>query len=214
MVSFKKRMSFFLAGIFILTLGVSLTITANFGTGGWDAVNVKLSEWSDFSVGTFMVIVAMIMLLLCGLLRKGKFNGYTLLTAICLGGCVDLWLLLLKVVIKEPSVSVRVFTFIIGIVLTAIGVSVYLFPKLAPNPIDDFVVSISEVTPLTLGHSKLIVDITGIIVAFLIGAPIGFGTVVIVLAIGPLVGMVTNQITKWGWYQDEKKTKLAYEIKY
>ena len=40
----KLRIVFFLVGLFIMGLGISLIAVSNFGNGPWDAVNIGLSE--------------------------------------------------------------------------------------------------------------------------------------------------------------------------
>ena len=54
----KVRIILFLLGICILTLGVALTIQADYGAGAWDSVNVGLYKTFGLSVGTFSILLS------------------------------------------------------------------------------------------------------------------------------------------------------------
>lgn len=192
--SFKSRITVFLVGIVILTLGVALTIKANLGVGTWDSVNVGLSHKFKLSVGTFAFIIGIIMTILAGILRNGKFNFYTLGTAFVLGGCTDFWLSIINRLSLSDSYTNKIIYFILGIFILSLGLAIYLTPNLAPNSLDDCMMAFKDKFKLSVGMAKLITDGVGIIFAFLVKGPIGFGTIVIILSVAPLVNIFFNKI--------------------
>ena len=71
----KLRIVFFLVGLLIMALGISIIAISNFGNGPWDAVNIGLSEKTGLSERTIEKI------------EKGKVNTtaetlYTLINAL------------------------------------------------------------------------------------------------------------------------------------
>lgn len=190
----KDRIVMFIIGIFILTLGASLTIKANLGAGSWDSANVGLSNLIGLSVGTFSFIIAIIMTIIAGILRHGKFNFYTLGTAFIISCCTDFWLFIID---KVPfnNIGQRFIYFILGIFILSLGLAIYLIPNLAPNSLDDCMLAFKERFNLSVGVSKLITDCLGIVIALLVSGPIGLGTIIITFSVGPLVGIFYSKFS-------------------
>ena len=63
----KLRIVFFLVGLLIMALGISIIAISNFGNGPWDAVNIGLSEKTGLSIGLCMNIVAFIQIIIGGI---------------------------------------------------------------------------------------------------------------------------------------------------
>ena len=81
----KLRIVFFLVGLLIMALGISIIAISNFGNGPWDAVNIGLSEKTGLSIGLCMNIVAFIQIIIGGIIRKEFPNIATMITSIFLG---------------------------------------------------------------------------------------------------------------------------------
>ncbi|MGL5383424.1 MAG: YczE/YyaS/YitT family protein, partial [Culicoidibacterales bacterium] len=50
---------------------------------------------------------------------------------------------------------------------------------------------------LKIGTAKLIFDGTMLILAFLLAGPIGIGTIVITLSLGPIIGILSRKTEHW-----------------
>ena len=83
------RIGFFLVGLLIMGLGISLIAISNFGNGSWDAVNIGLSEKTGLSIGLCMNIVAIIQIIIGSIINKEFPNLATMITSICLGAFID-----------------------------------------------------------------------------------------------------------------------------
>lgn len=194
LTNLKDRIVLFVSGIIILTLGVSLIIRGNLGAGSWDSVNVGLSNKFSFSVGTFSFIVAIIMTILAGILRNGKFNFYTLITAFVISGSTDFWLAVVNKIPFSNTTFERIVCLIMGTIILAVGLGIYLTPNLAPNSIDDCMMSFRQRFNLSVGKAKVIFDSVGIIIALIVSGPIGLGTILITFGVGPLTNIVFNRL--------------------
>lgn len=190
----KNRIIIFVLGIIVLTLGVSLTIKANLGAGSWDSVNVGLSNRFSLSVGSFGFIIAIIMTIIAGGLREGKFNFYTLVTAFVLSSCTDFWLIVVSKIQFNNGLIERLVCLLIGILILSIGLAIYLIPNLAPNSIDDCMMAFRQRFNLSVGVAKFLVDGLGIIIALIVSGPIGIGTILITFSVGPLVNIAFNKL--------------------
>ena len=181
-----KRILFFLLGIVATALGVSLTIISNFGSGSWDALSVGLSETFGLTVGTWVIMVAIALIIASGILLKRLPRFSTLITSFVTGAGIDLWLGALKGV--EVSGIVNEFlVFMAGIVVIGFGVAMVVLTELPPGPIDYFMLVLKERFNLSLGLAKTISEGIGLILGLTFHGPIGIGSIVIVVIMGPVI---------------------------
>lgn len=179
---------FYVLGILILTLGVALTIQSNLGTSPFDALLVGLSKNVGLTVGSWEIIIAVILIGCNALLKRDKPELSGLLTAFITGIGIDLWLYLLQnVVIPELWLS-RLICFGIGLVVIGFGTAVYLQTHFAPIPIDRLTLVIQELAGTSLFVSRTFIYVLFLLMAMLVDGPIGIGTILTVC----LGGLILN----------------------
>lgn len=188
----------FLVGILIFTLGAALTIKADIGIGGWDAISVGLNSLFGISIGFWIIVASLIALIIAAVLKKEFIKLTSFITTALVGGCVDLWIGVTKN-INVDTLLKQYILFFIGIIVVGFGVAIYLLPKLPENPIDHLMVTIKEKYNLKVMHAKLFVDLSCIIVALIFSGPIGIGTILATLIVGPAVNFFQDRIV--GYYE-------------
>jgi len=187
MRNFTIRTLFFIVGLFILSFGVSLTIKADLGAGAWDALNVGLEHGVGLTVGTWVIIVGMILIVSNALLAKERPDFLALITVTILGPMIDFWLQVFMADWVFTSFLAQLGVLIMGVVFVSLGIATYIQPKLPLIPIDNFMVSIQKRFNLQITKAKTITEAFALLMAFLFGGPIGIGTVVILFMLGPTI---------------------------
>lgn len=91
----KVKYVFYVLGILILTLGISLTIHSDLGTSPFDALLVGLSINVGLTVGSWEIIIALILIGCNSFLKRERVEVLGLLTALITGIAIDIWLILL-----------------------------------------------------------------------------------------------------------------------
>lgn len=174
-------------GILLLTLGIALTIQSNLGASPFDALLVGLSLNVGFSVGSWEIILACI--LICGnsLLSKQKPEILGLLTAFITGLGIDIWLFFLKNWITFESWYSKVCCFGIGLIIIGVGTSAYLHTNFAPIPIDRLTLIIQKLAKTNLFLSRTFIYLTFLLAAIFLNGPIGVGTLLTVCLGGVLL---------------------------
>ncbi|WP_296646600.1 YczE/YyaS/YitT family protein [Romboutsia sp. 13368] len=180
------RIGFFLVGLLIMGLGISLIAISNFGNGPWDAVNIGLSEKTGLSIGVCMNIAAIIQIIIGGIINKEFPNIATMITSISLGLFIDFWMLFLGD-IEMTSYLMQFGVFILALPVISIGISIYLVSKLPNTPLDYFMLALKSKLNLSLMTSKITSESIGLVLGFILGGTIGVGTIIIILAIGPMI---------------------------
>ena len=93
---YRWRWSFFFVGIMILALGITLTIKGKvFGTSPWDVFHLGLFKQIGLSIGSWSVLVGLLIILLTSLYLKVWPKLATWLNMLLIGSFIDCfnWLL-------------------------------------------------------------------------------------------------------------------------
>jgi len=187
---FFKRILFYVVGFIIVSLGISLTIKANFGVGSWDALNVALSETIGLTVGSWIFIVGIILIFVNSFIEQKKPAYLEIITVAAIGSFVDFWLLFALKGLAPETVLTKVSVLLLGVIVLSVGISIYLQPKLPISPIDHLMISLSERFHLNFLITKSMTEVFAIALAFLLKGPIGIGTLIITLMIGPSIQLL------------------------
>ncbi|MEX3618216.1 YitT family protein [Paenibacillus glucanolyticus] len=172
--------SLFSCGIFILALGVSLTILSQLGASPFDALLVGLSKNVGLTVGSWEVLIA-ILLIGCNLcLSRHRPEILGMVTALITGLGIDLWIFLLKDLI-EPKLWISKLSFLgLGLILIGLGTSIYLHANFAPIPVDRLTLVLQTITGLNILFTRTIIYLFFLIAAIIFNGPIGIGTLLTV----------------------------------
>ncbi len=179
---------FYVFGILILTLGISFTIQSDLGTSPFDALLVGLSIHVGLTVGSWEVIIALLLIGCNSLLKKQKPEFLGLLTAFITGIGIDMWLFLLHPFVTPELWYSKAVCFGIGLVFIGLGTATYLHTNFAPIPVDRLTLIIQELTRTNIFFSRTIIYLVFLIMAILFNGPIGIGTLLTVC----LGGLVLN----------------------
>lgn len=176
----KWRYVFYVIGIFLLTLGISFTIQSDIGTSPFDALLVGLSKNVGLTVGSWEIIIALLLIGCNSLLKRQRPEVLGLLTAFITGIGIDMWLFLLHNLITPGLWYSKAFCFGIGLVLIGLGTAIYLHTNFAPIPLDRLTLIIQELTRTNLFISRTFIYLIFLVMAMIFNGPIGIGTVLTV----------------------------------
>ncbi|MGM7722914.1 YczE/YyaS/YitT family protein [Metabacillus sp. Hm71] len=179
---------FYVLGILILTLGISFTIQSDLGTSPFDALLVGLSLNVGLTVGSWEIIIALLLICCNSLLIRQKPEVLGLLTAFITGIGIDMWLFLLPFFITPELWYSKVVCFGIGLVFIGVGTATYLQTNFAPIPVDRLTLIIKELTRTNIFFSRTFIYLIFLIMALILNGPIGVGTLLTVC----LGGLILN----------------------
>jgi uncharacterized protein len=192
-----KKTSFFFIGLVIACLGVGLIIKSGVGAGPWDAFFVGITDKLGLTVGIWVMLIQAFYLVFNSILSKKRIQFESVITVLLWGVIIDfqMGVTLKNVQLVDAALSMQWGAFLVGIVLTGIGIGIYLTSKFPTMPYDGTMLIISERFKITLNVSRTILEVIGLAFAWSVGGPIGLGTVIIMLMIGPLIQICTRYST-------------------
>ncbi|WP_342440505.1 YitT family protein [Lysinibacillus sp. FSL K6-0075] len=192
---------FYVVGILILTLGISLTIQSNLGTSPFDALLVGLSKNVGLTVGSWEIILALLLICSNSLLARQRPEILGLITAFITGIGIDMWLFLFHDVVTPDIWYSQAVCFVIGLVVVGLGTATYLHTNFAPIPVDRLTLIIKELTRKTIFFSRTIIYVLFLIMAIIFKGSIGIGTLLTVCLGGfilhffmPITGRILDNI--------------------
>ena len=174
-------------GLVLFGTGLWLGLQAALGVGPWDVLHGGLSERLGTPFGLTSIAVGVVVLLLA--VWSGVRAGLgTVLNVIVVGSVIDL-LLAMPVLdgLDDGPLAVRLPLVVLGILVVAAGSALYLGAHLGPGPRDGLMVAIAQRTGWSVGTSRGVLECTVLLLGVLLGGPVGPGTVVFALGIGPAV---------------------------
>lgn len=177
-----RRLAQLYAGLWLYGLSLALVVEAGLGLAPWDVLHQGLARVTGLSIGTWVVLVSVLVLLLWVPLRQRPGLG-TLSNAVLVGVSLDVCLAVLPDVEGLP---LRVASLAAGVGLNAVATAAYIGARLGPGPRDGLMTGIAA-----RGHPvravRTAIEVAVLAGGWLLGGTVGVGTVVYALGIGPLV---------------------------
>ena len=172
--------------LFVNGFGVYLTIQANIGAGPWDVLGLGVSKTLGILYGNASVAISVTILIIDVLLRE-PIGIAMFIDAVVVGKSVDLFNKL-NVVPPCESVWVGIPVMIAGLVVIAYTQYTYMIASLGCGPRDTLLVGIAKrMKKLPIGAVRIMLLSSATLIGWLLGGPVGIGTVICALGAGPIM---------------------------
>jgi uncharacterized membrane protein YczE len=184
-----------LVGLFLYGASTALQVRAVVGVGSWTVLTQGLENVLPWSFGVITVVSSVVILLLWIPLRQRPGIG-TLCNVLAIGPAADLVLWL----VPEPDGLVaRVLLFAAGLVLLAVATACYIGAGLGTGARDGLMVGVHERFGWPLWLARTVIEVTVVVVGWLLGGDVGVGTVVAAFVIGPMVQPLMPLFRRLPW---------------
>ena len=177
-----RRLTQLFVGLTLFGLSMAIVIRAGLGMIPWDVFHYGVASHVPLSFGTIAIIVALLVLVLWIPLREVPGVG-TIANAIWVGVSADIGLHLLT---TPDSLVLQIALMVGGIVLNALSTALYIGAQFGPGPRDGLMTGLAHRTHFSLRTIRTGLEVTVVLVGWLLGGVVGVGTVLFALTIGPL----------------------------
>ncbi|MFG6149583.1 YczE/YyaS/YitT family protein [Halobacillus sp. B23F22_1] len=177
----------YLIGLIVSSLGLALIIRSGLGVGPGDSIAVGLSMHTPITVGTVMIIAFVILLLVNAKLEKKRPQYESLLPIIVRGTSLDYFLYGWLSDASYEAWYSQWGIFTLGLLATAVGIAVYLRTPFSRIPLDHFMMILDQKTKQSKSTSRIFIESGMALIGFLLGAPVGIGTLIVALGLGPVI---------------------------
>ncbi|MDG5472805.1 YitT family protein [Jeotgalibacillus sp. ET6] len=185
------RWTFFLTGLVILALGITLTIKGQkLGISPWDVLHLGLFWQFGLTVGTWSIIMGLLIIAAVVVITKKPPRIGAILNMLLVGLFIDIF----NWIIPEPESWAGIIAiFLLGIVVMGCGVGIYVSANLGAGPRDSVMMLIVEKTGWKISRVRSGIELVVLAAGFSLGGPVGIGTVVAALCVGSVVHLSLPQ---------------------
>ncbi len=181
------------AGLFVFALGVHLTIFANIGLAPWDCLAMGMSYHTPLNYGLSVTVISLTIVAVDLLLRESIGCG-TVLDALLAGKFIQLFNDL-NPLPENHSVWLGVCIMLAGFAVMAVGMWIYMSGGQGCGPRDALLVGLGKrLLRLPIGIVEILLWAVVLAAGWLLGGPVGIGTVLSTFGAGAVMQLVYNVI--------------------
>lgn len=172
-------------GIFLYALGIVLAIRADIGIAPWATFHQGISNAFGITFGQATIGVGFIILAINYTIGI-KIGFGTVVNVFGIGSIVD-FLLAYNLVPKMTTIFTGVIMVILSMFVIALATYFYIGAGYGTGPRDGLMVGLVKKTNKKVGSIRGSIEVTVLIIGFLLGAKVGIGTLILGVGIGPIV---------------------------
>jgi uncharacterized membrane protein YczE len=181
------RAVWLVSGLFLCAVGILCFLEARLGLPPWDVLHQGIARHTPLSFGAANEVVGLIVLTVAWALGARVWIG-TVSNAVLIGG----FIILLQPLHGVQSLShwplaPRIALLLLGLLCFGIGTALYIGANLGAGPRDSLMLVGSRRTGIRIGAVRALLEISVLVVGFLLGGTVGVGTLAFAALIGPSV---------------------------
>ncbi len=185
----RRRLPRLVGAFVLLGFAIGLTIRADLGLAPWDVLYQGISERTGVPIGTVGILVGLVVLLAWIPLRERIGLG-TVLNVLLIGISIDLTLLAVP---ETGNDAVRWAELVGGTFLIGPGAALYLSCELGAGPRDGVMTALVD-RGWSLRVIRTLMELTVLVVGFVLGGTVGVGTVLLAVTIGPNIHLFLDRL--------------------
>ena len=187
----------YVVGLFIMNIGIAFSIKSNLGSTPVVAVPYAVSLISGIDLGicnmTFQCFLVLIELLI---LRRAFPPKHFLqvFVGILFGAFTSVSMILLNVIPPVDNLVIQIIFLILGIIILAFGLFLYVPTNIVPVAVDGLTQVISIYANQSFAKTKVMIDVSMIIISLslsvifsLTDMSVGIGTIIAAMSVGTTV---------------------------
>lgn len=188
-----KKWLLFSQGITLLSFGIALTVWAKvWGVSPWEVFHLGLMNYLDLNFGQIVQIVGAVAIVI------GTFLGVipklgTILNMLIIGWLTNFFLGLIPANTLVEYSIVSFLVFVIGILCCGIGAGLYIAADVGIGPRDSIMIGLNRKFGIKISRARTFMELTVLLIGFLLAGPIGIGTLLFSVTIGYVVEKTLNQ---------------------
>lgn len=168
--------TFFFLGLILFGFGNAMAVKVKYlGLHPWEVLNVALFQKFGLTIGTWSVIVGLLLVCVTWFVKRSYINIGTFGNALLVGPFMDffLWLDFL------PEASHSYIDYLIlacAIAIAGIAGGLYVAGGIGAGPRDGFMLAVSDRTKLSISRARIVVELVVMVIGYFLGGPVFVAT--------------------------------------
>ncbi|MDF7758682.1 hypothetical protein PU683_03910 [Kosakonia cowanii] len=190
-------------GLSLYGLSTAMFVRADLGADPWNVFHLGVAKLLSLDIGTVMIATGALVLLLWIPLRQRPGLG-TISNVVVLGLAADAALSLIPTL---SDILPRSGLLAGAIVVNAIATAMYIGAGFGSGPRDGLMTGVHARTGWSVRSIRTVIELSVLLIGWLLGGTLGVGTVLYALTIGPLIQICLP------WFRAAPRPLPAAEIK-
>lgn len=203
--TFPRDFAIIQIGFALFGLAIALLIRANLGASPWAVFEVALSQLTSITVGTASILVGF-GVLAGAVALKEQIGWGTLANILCIGPWIDISLWLLPNV--TANLPVQLGYLLVAVVIMGLASAIYIGVNAGAGPRDSLMLALNRTTGVSVRLARGVIEVSVVLAGWLLGGPVGLGTLAFALLIGPSVQWAFR-LFKVRAHPDPERTALS-----
>ena len=180
-------------GLLVFSFGVHLTIFANIGLAPWDCLGMGIAKHTPLNYGLAMTVMALVILGI-DLAMKERIGFGTIIDALLTGNFVQMFNDL-NPLEENRNTWLGIIIMVGGFVFMALGMWIYMKGEQCCGPRDSLLVGLGKRLPkVPIGLVEVMLWAVVLLAGWLLGGPVGIGTVISTFGAGLVMQVVYNLV--------------------
>jgi len=200
-------------GFFLLAYGSIMGVVAALGVAPWHVLHIGLTRHFPITLGRAAQLIGFVILALAIALGIRPRIG-TWCNIFLVGYFLD-FVTAYKLVPEVDALPMRVLYVLLGVIISGLGVAGYICADLGTGPRDSLMLGVTRKTGWRVGTVRSSIEISVVIIGYLLGGPVGLGTVASAFLAGPIVErwlMTIGRLTRLPFLGDVMKLPASIRI--
>ena len=200
--NYAVRRVLYLMGLFIMTLGVSMSVKSNLGVSPVSSIPYTITCITGLEMGKATIVFHIVLVVLQILILRGAFQIKNLLqvvVGVVFGYFTTFSNYLFSFLPTTDNMVIRLGMMLVSTVLIAIGIFFYLPSDIVPLAGEGAMKAISDKTNIVFNKVKIGFDISMVVISLIACltvlrqfGSVGIGTVIAAVLVGAVLGVLTK----------------------
>ena len=205
-MTFLARMPSLFVGLFFFSAGVVANFHSGLGMMGWGVLNVGLEKMTLFTLGEISQVVGIAVIIIGWLLGFPPGFG-TFANMYTIGVFID-WIIAAGLIPIPEALLWQLVLLFLSVAFLGLGSLLYMRVGLGAGPRDGLMMGLVKKTGRSVSTIRGAIEITVMAIGYLLGGPVGIGTVISAVAVGYAVQLAF----KLGGYSKDTEQLDIYEL--
>jgi uncharacterized membrane protein YczE len=190
-------------GLALYGVSTAMFVRADLGADPWNVFHLGVANLLSMNIGVVIIVVGVLVLLAWIPLRQRPGFG-TLSNVIMIGLAADAALVVIP---GFESLLARSGLLVTAVILNALATSLYIGAGFGAGPRDGLMTGIHARTGWPVRRIRTAIEVSVLLIGWLLGGTVGVGTVLYALAIGPLIQICLP----WFRHQPQSRIRIRSE---
>ncbi len=195
MTKLKLRIIMAVFGIVLCGISVAMFKVSMFGTDPYQCLVIGLDIIIPISYGTLYLIMSAITIIIIFFISKKHIGIATVICVFLLGYIIDFTEYQIIHIIGEINFIVRVVLLLLGFILLCFSMAVYFTADLGVATYDSIALIMADKNVAKFKYCRIFTDSICVGIGFILGAPIGVGTIMTAFLTGPVISWMRKRFT-------------------